>query len=227
MSQNQKNENVIQFPARRSRRVIESTKAEGKQILMALSLVSLVLVAVFANEHVLKSQRPIYIVSDNVTTESLQKLNRAIASARPWDSFRDVEWEHQLARRLGNTSGAGGRSPASFGRPVSDLDQVRFGALGGKYRISVKSVNGNEKIDAIDYVESMDSSDRPQHLDRAQFLRDYRSSFAIEFTRPEYQGRTGSTEVYSLLDDARHEVGKAMVKIDEEEHFLALEFVRK
>ncbi len=225
MSQKTTAKNVIQFPARRSSKVIESTRAEGKQVLMALSLVSCVLAAVFANEQVLKTQRPIYVVSDNNDAESLSRLNRAIASAQPLNPLRDLEWEHKLAQRLGqNPKSIEERTPASFGRPVSALDQVRFGALGGKYRISVKSVNGTEKIDAIDYVESLDSSDRPQHFDRSQFLSEYKHSFSVDFARSEFQSRHGQTEVYGLYDESHKEVGKAMVKLDEEEHFLALEF---
>jgi len=227
MSQDPTAKNVIKFPARRSSRVIEATRSDGKQVLMALSLVSCVLAAVFANDQVLKTQRPIYIVSDNTTTDSLSRLNRAIASAQPLNPLRDLEWEHRLAERLGkNPQPIEERTPASFGRPVSALDQVRFGALGGKYRISVKSVDGTEKIEAIDYVDSLDSSDRPQHFDRSQFLSEYKHSFSVDFSGSELEGRHGQTEVYKLFDDSHRVVGKALVKLDEEEHFLALEFAR-
>jgi hypothetical protein len=225
--------NVIQFPARKSGRVIESNRKESHQALMALSLVSLVLVAVFTNEQVLKAQRPVYIISDNSRTENLKDLNRAIASAHPLNPIRDIEWEHQLAKQLEADDEVEGesvtlsRAPASFGRPASSLDQVRFGKLGGKYRISFKSIDGIEKVEAIDYVDSMDSSDRPERFSRAQFLNEYKDSFAVQFDSLEYQGRTGSTEVYSLRDRAQQEVGKAVVKVDEEDHFLALEFTHK
>jgi hypothetical protein len=224
--------NVIQFPAKKSGRVIESNRTEGHQALMALSLVSLVLVAVFTNEQVLKAQRPIYIVSDNTSTESLQELNRAIASARPLNPLRDIEWEHKLAKRLQEDAAESesltvDRAPASFGRPVSSLDQVRFGKLGGKYRISFKSVDGEEKVESIDYVESTDASDRPERFSRAQFLKEYKDAFIVKFESLEYQGRNGSTEVYSLRDQSQHEVAQAMVKLDEEDHFLSLEFTRK
>jgi hypothetical protein len=224
MESNIIDKNVIPFPRRRSGRVIESTRAEGKNILIALSVVSLVLVAVFTNEQVLKTQRPIYIVSDNSNTKSLSDLNRAIASTQPLNLLRDVEWEHRLAQRLGSVQRDGERIPASFGRPTSDLDQIRFGTLGGKYHIAIKSINGLEKIESIDYVESLDSSDRPQTLNRTQFLKENRSYFAVEYASLEYKGRMGSTEVYSLQDESSREVAQAIVKVDEDGRFLALDF---
>lgn len=221
---------IVQFPKRRARKVIEAKKRESRQALVALSLVSLVLVAIFANEQVLKDQRPLYIVSDNSSSQSIQALNRAIASARPFNPLRDLEWEQQLAKKLGHEAKptelamAEERAPASFGRQASILDQVRFGALAGKYRLAIKNIEGEERVESIEYIDSMESGDRPQMLDRTQFLRDYSRIFAVNFVRPAYSRLEGTTEVYTLEDSSRREVGEALVTVDDEGRFLSLRF---
>lgn len=218
MTMNTEKSQVIPFPKSKSARVIMRKNRESRQAMTSLGVLSFVLVAVFLNEHVLSSGRPNYVVSDNSSSSSLSDLNRAIASSRPMNPLRDLEWEQGLAKKLASTE-LKDRSPASFGRSVSSLDQIRFGTLAGKYRIGVDE---NEKLREIDYIESLDSGDRPQFVDRADFLRSYRSSMSIPFARFELAKADGTTEVYLLKNDADQVVGQAQFRVDDEGRFLHL-----
>lgn len=212
---------VIQFPKSKTTRVLSYQKSEAKQILGALSLVSFVLVAIFANEQIVKSQRPIYVVSDNMNSGSMRDLNRAIASSRPMNPLRDLEWEHQLAKKLGKGSSEFDeteRSPASFGRQASNLDQIRFGVLAGKYRLNA---DASEKLKDIDYVESLDTGESPQYLNRQNFLRDYRQEMALPYSSFEFAGVKGTTELYQLKNSKNQVVGQAQFVLDDQGRFLS------
>lgn len=216
------NSRIIQFPKSKTTRVLSYQKSESKQILGALSLVSLVLVAIFANEQIVKSQRPIYVVSDNMNSSSMRDLNRAIASSRPLNPLRDLEWEHQLAKKLGKGNADLGeeseRAPASFGRQASHLDQIRFGVLAGKYRLSSDS---SEKLKDIDYVESLDVGESPQYLNRQTFLRDFRQEMSLSYSTFEFAGLKGTTEFYKLKDKKDQVVGQAQFVLDDQGRFLS------
>jgi hypothetical protein len=216
------NSRIIPFPKSKTTRVLSYQKSESRQILGALSLVSLVLMAVFANDQMTKSQRPIYVVSDNMGSGSLRELNRAIASSRPMNPLRDLEWEHQLAKKLGKGNVEDvqdvDRTPASFGRQASHLDQIRFGVLAGKYRLSA---DASEKLKDIDYVESLDAGESPQYLNRQNFLRDYREEMALQYSTFEFAGMKGTTELYRLKDSQNQVVGQAQFVLDDQGRFLS------
>jgi len=74
---------VIPFPQARSKRVKALMKTEAQRLFLSMSLFSLILVAVFSNDHLMSSQRPVYLISDNTNPLNVERLNRAIASAQP------------------------------------------------------------------------------------------------------------------------------------------------
>jgi hypothetical protein len=214
---------IISFPKAKTARVLSYQKSESRQILGALSLVSLVLVAIFANDQLTKTQRPIYIVSDNQSGTSISELNRAIASSRPMNPLRDLEWEHKLAKKLGHATDEE-RAPASFGRQVSGLDQIRFGVLAGKYRVSA---DASDKLKEIDYVASLEADEHPQYIDRESFLRKYRESMPLAYHTFEFKGINGTTEVYSLKDSGDQVLGLAQFTLDDQGRFLSFKLSQK
>lgn len=211
---------VLNFPKSKTTRVLNYQKSESRQILGALSLVSLVLIAVFANDQIVKTQRPVYVVSDNTDASTLRDLNRAIASSRPMNPLRDLEWEHQLAKKLQTED----RTPASFGRHVSSMDQIRFGVLAGKYRVST---DAGEKLKEIDYISSLEADEHPQFLDRESFLRKYKESMPLAYSTFEFSGLDGTTEVYKLKDVKDQVIGLAQFTLDDQGRFLTFKLSQK
>ena len=211
---------LLQFPKEKSKRAWALKKAEGQRLFLSMSLFSLILVAVFANEQMVRTERPIYLVSGNTQgPDRLDALNRAIASAQPVNVFRDLEWEHQLAKKLGREI-EDGRQPASISQKITLMDDLRYGPLAGKYRIIASEQAG---VAEIEYVDSSEITDKPVQIgDAASFLSKYRSLMGggFETAALSYQGQ--GREEYQLLGADQNPVGRASVEFDGEGNLLKL-----
>lgn len=212
---------VIPFPKEKSKRVWALKKLEGQRLFLSMSLFSLILVAVFTNEQMMRQERPVYVVTNMQGPDRLDALNRAIASAQPVNVFRDLEWEHDLAERLGTSSSD--RQPASVSQKVTLMDDLRYGPLAGKYRIrSIDSV-GAPKVSEIEYIDSAEITDHPIHLSDAEaFLMKYRSLMNVEYAQAKLAYQADGQQSWQLLGPDQRLVGRAEIKYDSEGHFLGL-----
>ncbi|PIS09830.1 MAG: hypothetical protein COT73_12540 [Bdellovibrio sp. CG10_big_fil_rev_8_21_14_0_10_47_8] len=213
--------NIIPFPEKRMKRQKKLQKSETRSAVVAMSIASILLVAVVVNDHLSRDQRPLYIISDNPNT-TLDHLNRAIASAQPMDPFRDLEWEAKLADKLAQT----GRDPASdqgsIGRTVSSIDGLRFGPLGGKYHLD-QSVNLGTGIRQIEYIRSDDVNDRPVFVQPDQFLKDYGHLLSVHFDVFDRSNPSqGHVQEYRLLNGKKKVVGRASFVLDDDGRLLSL-----
>lgn len=213
---------VVNFPKEKSKRARAYMKAEAKQVLMSLSLVSLFVGVILINDTVTRERTPIYIVSDNQSQSS--DLNRAIASARPMNLFRDIEWEHDLAQKLGQEPAIDERVPASVSRNLSSLDQLRYGPLAGKYSVVNRLFKDDPKILEITYVDSYDVSDRPVFLNPEDFLTQYKDLVAVPFETYSLQEKSQSAETFRLLDKTQKPTGTAVFQMDEDGRLLSVRF---
>lgn len=212
---------VLQFPQGRSKRVRALMKSDAQRLFLSMSLMSLILVAVFANEQMVSNQRPIYLVSDN--TNGAAQLNRAIASAQPIQAFRDVEWEHSLAQRLGNK--ASDRNPASISQHVTMMDDLKYGPLAGKYLIRTLASQDLAKVNEIEYVDSNEITDSPIRLrDSKTFLMKYRGLMSVPYVNAELAYQSEGQEVWQLVDQQSQLVGRAKLSFDSHGNFLSMKF---
>lgn len=207
---------VIQFPKRKSKGAEAYRKAEAKQIFLSLSIVALVVASIMVNDNVTSREKPLYLVSDN--NRQMEQINRAIASARPHNPMADIEWEHNLAKKLGNEPEVTLRYPASVAKKLTLLDQLRYGPLAGKYRI----VNVDFRVEQIQYVESLDTGDQPVKINPEQFLKEYGDVLAIPFAKSEPHSVTPNQAVYRLFSEDGQPVGLAKFQFDSEENFIGL-----
>ncbi len=198
-------------------------KARAYNAVLALSLVSLMLGALFINDSINRAQAPQYMVSDNTSSSDINNLNRAIASAHPMNPFRDLEWEKKMADRLGQNR-LEDRTPASVGRALSTVDQLRFGPLAGKYRVVDQAGSGEAKVQEISYVESSDVNDRPVFLEPQEFLRDYGALLAIPFAYFDRANNPSQVQIreFRLMDEQKQVVGMAAFIMDDEGRFISL-----
>lgn len=195
-----------------ARKISVQQKKKNKRVLLSFLMFAIVVIAVTLSERINLDKRPQYILAG----ERIEKLNRAIASAQPLNFVEDVHWEHQLVHNLDRYEG---RTPAAIGGQPSQMDQLRFGQLAGKYRISEIS----NMIHEIEYVESQDVSDRPVFLrDRESFLKEHRNLFIKSFEKIKLDASAAQKEVYNLFDGTGKSVGKAAFLFDERGHFISL-----
>ena len=213
---------ILPFPKEKVKRVQQLRKAEGQRLFLIVSLFSFVLVAVLANEQVMKNQRPTYLISDN-SERSIEQVNRAIASAQPLNLFRDVQWEHELASRLAQKEG---RMPASMAQKVTALDHLRYGELAGKYRITSvgsESEPTGLKVKEIEYIDSAEITDRPVQIsDHKNFLMEYSTLLPVFFKQTTLATSKDGLETWELLSDEGRVVGEASLRFDEGGRFLKM-----
>jgi hypothetical protein len=200
---------LLKFPKPMSR----VQKREARRFALSLSILSVAVVALSLSETLNNRNRPTYILAGS--SDRMSQINRAIASAQPYDLVEDVKWESDLAHKIAN----GGRRPASLGQEPSALDQLRFGPLAGKYRISEHA----SQVREIEYVDSDDVSDRPVFVnDRQAFLQENKKLLSIGFATARMESQEGQTEVYQLLDQKGQPVGKADFRFDESGRMLSM-----
>lgn len=219
---------VLSFPNHRMKKGEKIRRAEAKQVVLSLSLVSLIMGAILMNDSIAGHNRPTYIVSDNSDAGRIDQLNRAIASAHPMDPFRDLEWEKQLAKKLGDNSEE--RKPASVSRRISSVDELRYGPLAGNYRL-VASTTADEKskteaqpgIKEIEYVDPVDVATKPVFMEPEAFLNKYGSLLSISFDtfHPTSVQAQNSVKEFELLKDKKV-VGVAQFQMDSDGKFLGL-----
>jgi hypothetical protein len=216
--------NVISFPEKKMKRAQRRQKSGAYQATLSLSLVSLMMGALVINDSMNRANLPRYIISDNSSATDIQNLNRAIASAHPMNPFQDLEWEKKLAKRLGQDA-LEDRTPASIGKAASAIEKLRYGPLAGKYRLMDQANSPTPKVQEISYIESAEVNDRPVYLEPEQFLKDYGSILAIDFSKFDRvisNTSQGQVREYRLLNSSQHVVGTAAFVMDDDSRFLSL-----
>ncbi len=217
--------NIISFPESRMKKIRQSDRMGARQAILSLSIVSVLMGALLLHDTIGRSSRPVYIISDNLQgPNQLESLNRAIASAQPLNPFRDLAWEKNLAQRMGQDKDITERNPASVSRQISSIDQLRFGALAGKYHVVSQTGGNSVKIQDIEYIDSTEVSDRPIALNPDQFLKQYGALLAVEFSLFDRSNNLAQTQVreYRLLSAEKKVVGTAAFTMDEEGRLLTL-----
>lgn len=223
--------NVIEFPKSKSKKVKSNKRSESRQAVIALSVVTLIMGFVLINDSMTKTERTSYLISDN--SSQLGDLNRAIASAKPMNPFRDIEWEKGLAHKLGKETLGSERVPSSVGRQLTPLEELQVVTLDLKYSILNQPVGKTILIKEINYVDSQDVADEPERIQPEKFLRTYSDLWLVSFSRIESlpapalkaeAADLNTQKIYRLYNDDNVAVGEATFIFDHEERFLSLKF---
>ncbi len=202
---------LISFPSKTSNKVTALQRREARRLALALSLLSVAVMAITLNERLRSDQRPQYVLAG----EKLSQLNRAIASAQPFNLIEDVQTEHDWAKKMSDYE----RRPAAIGQRPSKEDQFRYGQLAGKYRIEGKS----DHISEVEYVDSSDITDRPVMVRDSQgFLLENKELFAVHFEKAEVDSKSTRDETFKLFNNTGQVVGRAAFQYDSAGHLLSL-----
>lgn len=216
--------NVVTFPESKSKKVRKAQKAEAKQLALSVSIVTLILGSVLLTDSFSRSQGPVYIISDNTQGPSrLDQLNRAIASAQPMNPFRDLEWEKSLAKKLGQDASLEERNPASLGRKLSSVEELRFEQLGGNYRFVDQASTGDVQIQEIEYIDPVDVTVTPVPLNPEDFLARYGSLLAVKFESFDRANPNQPlVQEFRLLNEKKEVKGTAAFTMDSDGKFISL-----
>lgn len=203
-----KKNNVLKFPEQRSHRVRRLQSAETRRVILGFSLASIVFVAIFLNEVLVKYNRGESVVAINYVHDD----SRAVASAHPERvimSYDDYMSQQKLIEHLQTL-----QAPAQYGRMPSSVDRMTVGDLEGKYRF-VRDAHG--MLTDIQFNDSTGSGDRPKYVDPSKFLQDNQASFGIVFNRAEKNQKQEkkNLETYNLVGANDAVVGLAQIQYDQ------------
>lgn len=234
MASDQSN-NVIQFPGRKkdaesapvpakanpSKPAHKSRKGRVSKKNLAGTLVAIVLATAAVNRYVFETTVQSFSFTSYGADASDANVHRGIASLEAMSWSRDAQWEKQLAEKLASPAV---RTLAStrIGRPASTEDKLRWGILEEKYTIAY-----NVDDHRIYSILLQDESTAPSYiLDRDQFLREYGSLFALEFSAAKLksvESSNGKTiESYTLYKRDNSPAREARFELDRHKRLISL-----
>ncbi len=249
MSDEQKPNNVIQFPGRKretetSKEVtagspIPSTpdkiavgkpaapaaaaparKKKTSKKTMAGTVLAIILATGAVNNFVFESRvQSIDFISDS---RAGTEAGRGIASVEQLPWARDAKWEKETAEKLASP---GLRTIAShnIGRPATLEENLRWGTLEeSKYTITYKP--DTRQIHSI--LLQGETGDPSYVLDRAKFLQEYGSLFDSHFQSAALKSvetvNEKTVESYTLFDKNKQATGEARFELDRHKRLLSL-----
>ncbi len=226
--------NVIEFPNRNGLNNLKMRREQRqstRQAILSLSMVTLIMGAILLNDSIQRRSQ-VYLISDNSQSESLVRLNRAIASAQPANPFRDFEWEKSLAKRLADdrmkavdsAREIAHREPASISQKVESLDQLRFGILEGRYSVKETKTTGGLKISQIDFIDTEDIGIQPVAVRPETILSNFGREFAVSFSKFDRANHLTQDNVqeFRLLNDASEVLGLVSFAYDDDGKLLSM-----
>lgn len=209
-------DNVIDLELRRAQNTdtekLKSLKAkaeiENVKLVISTSLLSVLILATVANSNLLSGESQI----------ETSRSGRGVASVQTGTSA----WEDRLAEKLASTSL---KHEAAFGRAPSSTEQFTFGALEGKYAVRFE----NGKVQEFSFAEPKSDAQPIIVVDRAAFLKSYRSVLPVRFETVERvevtQEAQQTYERYKLFDSKGLYVGSVEFRLDLTNRVLSMRYL--
>ncbi len=241
MSQDNSNNNVIQFPGRKKE---ADVKPEASQTIVApeaavadqpkalpkrkskKTLAGTVLAVILAtgavNRYVFDGRtQSMDFTSFNAESISNPNVQRAIASIEKFSYSRDAQWEKQVAERLA-ASTVRDIASTHIGRSATMEEKLRWGTLEEKYTITYKPEN--HRIHSI--LLQDEAADPSYILDRVKFLKEYGPLFESEFESAKLKSVESNNEkiveAYTIFDKQNRPTGEARFELDRFKRLLSL-----
>jgi len=201
---------VLEFPKEKTLRKRMLDRGQDQKAVLGLSIVSVLVMTVFLNEWIVKSQQ---------SMDSVVEGNRAIASFEDRGSIESIQWEHEIAKKFAEEK----ESAKSLMAVKPTLkDELVFGFLEGKYKTQLV----NAKIEGFDFSNTQ-ADDQPLVIkERAEFLKIFKSVFTVGYAKVQLESRDGGKEVYKLLNAANKNIGHAQFQLDDQGRVLSLKIVQ-
>lgn len=186
---------VIEFPKKKSLKARLMNREVEKKAMLSLSLASVFLVTIFLNEWLKVSQH----------LDSKEK--REIASVGAVDLKKEIDWEHNWARKLSSTEVS---VKGQTALKPSLKDEFLYGALEGLYNVQFR----NGKILSLE-LNSMRQTGQNPDLDPVALLKKYKSLIHDRLADVRAVRSEDHKKVFELLSDASQVVGRAVVEFND------------
>jgi hypothetical protein len=179
----------------------------SQKAVLGLSIVSVLVITVFLNEWIVKSQSG---------TDAGAGSNRGIASFEEMSSIESIQWEHELAQKLAQEKD---EAKSLLAAKPTLKDELVFGFLEGKYRTRLN----NNKIQSFEFTEAQTNSEQPLVIrEKAEFLKIFKSVFSVNYVKVQLDRKEAKQEVYMLLSATNKALGQAHFELDDQGRVLAL-----
>lgn len=189
--------NLLQFPQKKSLKKRLFDRDREKRSMIALSLASVFLVTLVLNE-----------VIRDVHEATRGEGQRQMASVNARDQKVEMAWEHEWARKLASSEvSAQGESA----RKPTLQDELLYGILEGLYNVQF----ANGKIVSLELNAARSGSD--QHsVDPLMLLTKYREFFAegLESVHPVSSVDQTNIQVFDLLGNSKKVLGQAHIEMN-------------
>lgn len=198
---------IINFP---SKALVSSSPfaqlySEKNRAMVIGSLITVLVLFTVANDKIAQSSR---------ATGHSDMASRSVASQNSVGSTnRDVDWENSMAQKIDLITSS--RELASIGKRPTQLEDLQFGLLEGKYSLTMQG----EKILKLEFSQGDRSQDRPKYItDRVAFLEDYRELLPVHFAHLRLVDDVFTDEevreVYGLFDTNNVQIGSVAIRMD-------------
>jgi hypothetical protein len=205
MSDKNTDHKVLEFPKSQSFRKRLMDRSQDQKAVLGLSIVSVLVMTVFLNEWIAKSQNQVDAMIGS----------RRLASFQDQTTMEDVQWEHELAQKLAEDNDS---AKSLLGAKPTLKDELVFGFLEGKY----KTVVTRSKIEGFEFT-SAQAGEQPLIIkEKEEFLKIFKSVFAISFAKVKLDRKEDGAVYYKLLNAANKPLGQAQFRLDSEGRVLAL-----
>jgi hypothetical protein len=196
---------ILEFPKAQSLRKRLMDRGQDQKAVLGLSLVSVLVVTIFLNEWIVKSQNTVNFASGN----------RQVASLQEQSSIEDVQWEHELAQKLAQDHED---AKSLLGAKPTLKDELVFGFLEGKY----KTVVSRSKIEGFEFISAQAGEEPLIIKEKAEFLKIFKSVFSVAFTKVQLDRNESGAVSYKLLSASNKPIGQALFQVDEKGRVLSL-----
>lgn len=199
---------VIKLKTPGTRRVQMKLDTNEKRAALTASILSVIALVTFFNQKIVSH------------FSSRDTGSRNIASLNEQATF-EFEWQKELAQKLSEKEK---RGIASYGEQPSQIDQIRFGLLEGKYAFSIV----DDKISEITFQETS-NADRPKYIANVEnFLIENKAVFApnLALVKTLENKELGNVVEHTLelYGPSQENLGKVTYKSDKAGRFLSMKF---
>jgi len=215
--------NMREFPIERIRlkkktsanqRNLFSYFLENRKALVSLSLISVFVVISILNREITSQNNPTNLGS------------RAIASfGEPVKIIRNTAWEYSIARKLSKVDPT--KRTIARGKKPSNLDQLTYGQLEGKYSVHLADGKLTEIKFTSNSGDPLAVTQIPSRIsNRKEFLYSTRGLLPYEFAEvKKLENRSSAefnSEVYALVDKLGAKVAEIVFQLDASGRFLSM-----
>jgi hypothetical protein len=161
---------IIKLPDDHTKKAEPFKSSQLRQVFLSMSLVVFILVVVFTATQIERKNSKLIAGAPT----SIDDVNRAIASTKPFDEVENLDWEQRIRKQLADLRNQ--RIPSAVGEPLDALAELKYKL--GNYSVRY---NSEGKIISFELVEGMDEPANHAIVALTDLCTVYQKALAVSF----------------------------------------------